>query len=266
MLASLLPPEVAAVEVRTDPLGIALFPEEEECVRDAVPKRRAEFTAVRWCARVAMTRLGLPPAPVVPGRRGAPGWDPSLAGSMTHCAGYRAAALAHRADVASLGIDAEPDEPLPEGILQVIALEPERRQVAGLLRSHPGPAWDRLLFSAKESVFKTWYPLTGRELGFEEALITLDAERRSFHVRLLADEGPAGDAPRVFSGRWAAERGVLVTAIAHTADVLVPACREAPRAVTTESLCVPTGKECQVQRSSSGRQSVTAEVRPPRSI
>ncbi|MEV4427162.1 4'-phosphopantetheinyl transferase family protein [Streptomyces sp. R-07] len=223
MLASLLPPQVAAVEVRTDPSGAALFPEEEECVRDAVPKRRAEFTAVRWCARVAMNRLGMPPAPVVPGHRGAPGWDPSLSGSMTHCAGYRAAALARRADIASLGIDAEPDEPLPEGILQVIALDTERRQVAGLLRSHPGLAWDRLLFSAKESVFKTWYPLTGRELGFEEALITLDPASESFRVRLLADEGPSRDAPRAFTGRWAAGGGVLVTAIAHTADVLVPA-------------------------------------------
>ncbi|MEU2234652.1 MULTISPECIES: 4'-phosphopantetheinyl transferase [Streptomyces] len=223
MLASLLPPQVAAVEVRSDPAGFALYPEEEDCVRDAVPKRRAEFAAVRWCARVAMARLGLPPAPVVPGHRGAPGWPPSLAGSMTHCAGYRAAALTRRSDVASVGIDAEPDEPLPEGILQVIALEEEYRQVAGLLRTRPGTSWDRLLFSAKESVFKTWYPLTGRELGFEEALVTLDPVEGTFRVRLLADAGPLGDAPRAFAGRWAAEGGVLVTAIAHTADVLVPA-------------------------------------------
>ena len=70
MLADLLPSTVAAVEVRTDPVGATLFPEEEAHVRDAVPKRRAEFTAVRWCARTAMADLGLPPAPVVPGRRG----------------------------------------------------------------------------------------------------------------------------------------------------------------------------------------------------
>jgi len=29
----------------------------------------------------------------------------------------------------------------------------------------PGPSWDRLLFSAKESVYKAWFPLTGRWLG-----------------------------------------------------------------------------------------------------
>ncbi len=38
----------------------------------------------------------------------------------------------------------------------------------------PGPSWDRLLFSAKESVYKAWFPLTGRWLGFEEAAITIN--------------------------------------------------------------------------------------------
>jgi 4'-phosphopantetheinyl transferase EntD len=222
MLADLLPSTVAAVEVRTDPVGVALFPEEEAHVRDAVPKRRAEFASVRWCARTAMAELGLPPAPVVPGRRGAPTWRPELTGSMTHCAGYRAAALARREDFASVGIDAEPDLPLPEGILEEISLGPERRQVAALLAGHPGLAWDRLLFSAKESVFKAWYPVTGLELGFHQALVTFDPAGRGFTARLLTGAGGAS-APRAFTGRFAAEDGILATAIAHTTHALVPA-------------------------------------------
>ncbi|MFJ6721846.1 4'-phosphopantetheinyl transferase [Streptomyces sp. NPDC091259] len=217
MLSSLLPPDVVAVEVRSDPVDAALFPEEAELVRDAVPKRREEFTAVRWCARVAMARLGLPAAPVLPGERGAPTWDPSVTGSMTHCKGYRAAALAPRSRIVALGIDAEPDEPLPEGILDVVALGPERRQVAALLAARPELAWDRLLFSIKESVFKTWYPLTGRELGFHEALVVLDPDRAAFHVRLLTGPAPSARAPRGLRGRWAAQDGLLVSAIAHTA-------------------------------------------------
>ncbi|MFD9726578.1 4'-phosphopantetheinyl transferase [Streptomyces sp. NPDC059072] len=225
MLSSLLPPDIVAVETLTAPVGVVLFPEEEHCVRDAVAKRRTEFTAVRWCARVAMARLGLPPAPVVSGVRGAPGWDPSIVGSMTHCVGYHAAALGLREHYASVGIDAEPDRPLPEGIVEVIALQPERRQVEGLLRTRPHMSWDRLLFSIKESVFKTWYPATGRELGFEEALITLDPETSAFHARILARPELPGDeyAPREFTGRWATDGKVLVSAIAYTADALVTA-------------------------------------------
>ncbi|MEU7425639.1 4'-phosphopantetheinyl transferase superfamily protein [Streptomyces sp. NPDC040750] len=221
MLADLLPSTVTAVEVRTDPVAATLFPEEEAHIRGAVPKRRAEFTAVRWCARTAMADLGLPPAPVVPGRRGAPVWHPELTGSMTHCAGYRAAALARREDVASVGIDAEPNAPLPEGILEEISLGPERRQAAALLSARPEIAWDRLLFSAKESVFKAWYPVTGLELGFHQALITFDPVGE-FRARLLTGAGGA-DAPRGFTGRFAVEDGILATAIAHLAHAPVPA-------------------------------------------
>ncbi|MFJ3651237.1 4'-phosphopantetheinyl transferase family protein [Streptomyces murinus] len=222
MLAELLPSTVAAVEVRTDPVDIPLFPEEEAHVRDAAPKRRAEFTAVRWCARRAMAGLGLPAAPVVPGRRGAPGWGPGLTGSMTHCAGFRAAALARHRDVRSLGIDAEPNTSLPAGILEEISLGPERRQIAALRHARPEIAWDRLLFSAKESVFKTWYPTTGLELGFHQALITFDPDQQGFRARLLT--AAAGDsAPRSYTGRYGVEGGILATAIAQLAPALVPA-------------------------------------------
>ncbi|MFJ7062013.1 4'-phosphopantetheinyl transferase superfamily protein [Streptomyces microflavus] len=48
-----------------------------------------------------------------------------------------------------------------------------RRTGQHRLAGHPSPRGElgRLLFSAKESVFKVWYPLTGRELDFSEAEI-----------------------------------------------------------------------------------------------
>lgn len=215
MLTKLLPAQVVAIEATTDPADITLFPEEERQIRNAVAKRRDEFTTVRWCARRAMAAMGLPEAPVLPGRRGAPQWAPSVVGSMTHCAGYRAAALARTSDISSIGIDAEPNERLPEGVLETIGLPQEVRWVRHYLRAMPAVAWDRLLFSMKESVYKTWFPHTGRELGFEDALITVDPALGTFHARLLL--GPAermeGD-PRSFTGRWSAEQSVLVSAIA----------------------------------------------------
>jgi 4'-phosphopantetheinyl transferase EntD len=88
---------------------------------------------------------------------------------MTHCAGYRAAAVALASDIRSLGIDAERHAPLPEGILDAIALPSERRRAEMAGERH----WDRMLFSAKESVFKAWFPMTDREFGFEEADIEI---------------------------------------------------------------------------------------------
>ena len=97
---------------------------------------------------------------------------------MTHCAGYRAAARRPRpATWPRVGIDAEPHGPLPDGVLDAIALA---RGAAALARlaARPDVRWDRLLFSAKESVYKAWFPLTRRWLGFEaEGLnVTVDTE------------------------------------------------------------------------------------------
>ncbi|MER5640630.1 4'-phosphopantetheinyl transferase superfamily protein [Kitasatospora sp. NPDC002227] len=231
MLADLLPAGVATAEALADPRSAVLYPEEEELIRDSVAKRREEFTTVRWCARRAMAELGLPPAPVLPGHRGAPRWAPSVVGSLTHCAGYRGAALARSAAYASIGIDAEPNQPLPEGILDSIALPAEGRWVRRLLAERPETRWDRLLFSLKEAVYKTWFPYVGRELDFGDALVTVDPDGGGFAAQILLPAGArlATD-PREFHGRWLAEGGLLLSAIALESTTLPAA---APRGAGT---------------------------------
>ncbi|MFI6054721.1 4'-phosphopantetheinyl transferase [Streptomyces violascens] len=217
MIADLLPSPVETVEVYGDPADPApLFPEEERLVADAVPERRREFSTVRACARTALSRLGAPRTPLLPGSRGAPLWPAGVVGSMTHCEGYRAAAVARAADVTTIGVDAEPNRPLRErGVLELVTLPQERYQIDSLSAQRPEVCWDRLVFSAKESVYKAWYPLTGRFLDFDEALLSIDPEGRRFTARLLVD-GLVVDGVRVtqFSGVWAAGAGVLLTAIA----------------------------------------------------
>ncbi|MFI1258030.1 4'-phosphopantetheinyl transferase [Streptomyces netropsis] len=216
MIEEILPAAVVGVETFADLPDDAggLFPEEEAVVARAVPKRRREFAAVRSCARRALGRFGLAPVPLIPTPRGAPQWPEGMVGSMTHCDGYRAAAVARAGDAASIGIDAEPDGPLPEGVLDIIALPSELRWIHARAAAGPGVHWDRLLFSMKESVFKTWYPLTGRELDFSEAEIDVDPDARTFSARLLVP-GPvvAGRRMDGFSGRWTAGSGLVVTAI-----------------------------------------------------
>ncbi|RKN09833.1 4'-phosphopantetheinyl transferase family protein [Streptomyces radicis] len=217
MLGGLLPPSAAVVEAFADAAEPpALFPEEAAHVARAVESRRAEFATVRGCARDALASLGGPRVPLLPGERGAPGWPDGFVGSMTHCRGYRGAAVARAGELASVGIDAEPDEPLPnEGLLETIALPAERAALPRLNAARPGVSWDRLLFSAKESVYKAWFPLTRKWLDFEEARIDIDPEGGTFTATLLVP-GPVVGGVRLpaFSGRFLAERGLVVTAIA----------------------------------------------------
>jgi 4'-phosphopantetheinyl transferase EntD len=235
LIERILPPAAVAAELFGDEPA-DLFPEEEQAIARAVGKRRREFTSVRVCARRALATLGQPPAPLVPGERGAPRWPGGITGSMTHCDGYRGCVLARTADFASIGLDAEPNGAVPDGVEQAIALPAEREHIAGLARRSPGVCWDRLLFSAKESVYKAWYPLTGRWLGFEDARIEFTTdddegagvdngrrasfrpgeqrpeEQGTFTARILIPAPVAG-----FSGRWLCAGGHVFTLIGHPA-------------------------------------------------
>ncbi len=236
LLATLLPPDVVAVEAFTDDPDAVLFPEEEATLARSVDKRRREFTTARVCAHRALAGLGVPPAPVLRGPRGEPQWPSGVIGSITHCAGYRAAVVARSTDIVTVGIDAEPNEVLPEGVLDQIALPEEHDWLGPLMHGDPAVHWDRLLFSIKESVYKAWFPLARRWLGFEDAAITVDPLGGTFSARLLVDGPvlPGGVPPgrgqrnhdlsalpearlperlTGFTGRWLARNGLVITAI-----------------------------------------------------
>ncbi|MEU3403700.1 4'-phosphopantetheinyl transferase superfamily protein [Streptomyces sp. NPDC006670] len=218
MLRRILPSCVAVAECRGDAPEAALYPEEAALISTAADARRREFTTVRHCARRAMRELGLRAAPVLPGRHGAPRWPDQVVGSLTHCPGYRGGALARSRDITLLGIDAEPHRPLPDGVLDAIALPGERRLVRARLARRGEVCWDRLLFSAKESVYKAWNPYTGQRLEFEDASIAFDPDAGTFTAHLLAPRPrlPAGapPAPDLLEGRWLVREDVVLTAIA----------------------------------------------------
>ncbi len=213
MIEDLLPPEVAAEEAFGD-LPATLFRDEEAVIANAVDKRRREFTTARACARAALARLGIPPVPIVPGTRGAPQWPPGVVGSITHCAGYRASAVAFDRDIVTIGLDAEPHDKLPDGVLGAVASPDEQARVAALAAAVPRTHWDRMLFCAKETVYKAWFPLTGRWLGFEDAAVDFDPVNRTFNARLLVD-GPVVNGNKLtgFDGQWLISDGLIVTAI-----------------------------------------------------
>jgi 4'-phosphopantetheinyl transferase EntD len=214
MIEALLPAAVRVVESFTDPPDAALHPQEWGYVERAVDARRREFTTGRHCARAALGRLGVPPAAIGKGERGAPCWPAGVVGSITHCAGYRAAAVARACDLTTIGIDAEPAEPLPDGVLDLVSTAAERVRLAALADARPGVAWDRVLFSAKESVYKAWFPLTGAWLDFEGADVTIDPSAGTFVARILVPGATVvGDARGELGGRFAVGDGLAVTAI-----------------------------------------------------
>jgi len=204
MLAEILPQGVVAVESfgRLPPRR-GLSGAEESAIVTADTRRQAEFAAGRECAHAALAELGAPAGPVPPGPAGEPRWPAGIVGSLTHCAGYRACAVARAETMAAIGIDAEPARPLPAGLIETVAAPAERRPLAELRLADPEVPWELLLFCAKEAVYKAWFPLTGHRLDFADVLVEF-AAAGAFTAEVTA--------AACVAGRWLVRDGLALTA------------------------------------------------------
>ncbi len=206
-----LVPTSACAHLFDDVSESTMFPAEAAVVAHAVVERRLEFATVRYCARQALRRIGIPPVPILPDADGAPRWPAGVVGSMTHCAGYRAAVVARSDRLRGIGIDAEPHAALPHPACDLVLRGEERTRLGTLVEAGPDLHWDRILFCAKEAVYKACFPSTRRWLDFADISMTLHAEG-TFQARLLVSE-PRINADRDgLAGRWMVDRGLVVAA------------------------------------------------------
>jgi 4'-phosphopantetheinyl transferase EntD len=199
----------AALDVYAD--HAPLMAGEAAAVARAVPARRREFAAGRAAARLAMAQLGLPARPVPQGPDRAPVWPIGLAGSIAHAAGCCLAAVAPHQMARSLGIDLEPDAPLDDELCAEVCTGAELAGLAALPATMRG-RHARLVFSAKECVFKAQYPLTSAMLGFDAVEIEATPGKGRFAAVFRHGVGPFGPGQRLV-GRCASGAGLIVTAL-----------------------------------------------------
>jgi len=206
-LSRLVPRSVVVRERETD-LTAVLHQDEALHISRSMPSRRAEFTTGRALARQALEALGHADWALLAGPGGEPLWPPGITGSLTHCDGYRGVAVVDASLVRAIGIDAEPNEPLPRGVLSHVTTDDERRRLDTV--SFPaGVAGDRLLFSAKESAFKAFYAMTRSWVTFLdiEVWLKIDGQRGG---RFRAE---VSFVPKMtMLGRWEASRALTLTA------------------------------------------------------
>ena len=203
-------PAGACAEIFHDVPESTLFAIEAAVVEDAVAERRREFATVRYCARRALAKIGVPAVPILPDEDGAPLWPVGLVGSMTHCVGYRAAVVARCHELRGVGIDAEPHAAVPDAVLGLILRGDERARLPGLAEARPDVHWDRILFCAKEAVYKMWFPLTRRWLDFADVSATAHLDG-SFRARIRVPGARAAGVDLEWcNGRWVVDRGLVV--------------------------------------------------------
>jgi 4'-phosphopantetheinyl transferase EntD len=113
------------------------------------------------------------------------------------------------AGIRGLGLDAEPAEPLPAGVLEVVASVAEREALARLEGQHTGIPWDTLLFSTKEAAYKAWYPLTGIVVGHDAVEVDLSPSG-AFTAVVSGPDAAGREGVHRVRGRWGLGPHVLV--------------------------------------------------------
>jgi 4'-phosphopantetheinyl transferase EntD len=150
----------------------ALLKEEVPALAASVVKVRRASGAARIVARQLLTQLGYANCALPKGPAGAPVWPAGIVGSLAHDSRVAVAAVGMRADVGALGIDVEPAECLPSELLDLVATPQERLSLGDDVYR------GRLLFVAKEAVYKAVYPLDQTFLEHHDVEINL-SERKA---------------------------------------------------------------------------------------
>ncbi|MGH9089932.1 MAG: 4'-phosphopantetheinyl transferase family protein [Acidimicrobiales bacterium] len=213
-----LPDDVAVAELVGELGDDALLPEETSALGSVRSIRHLEFARGRWCAHEALRRLdpGLAGLPVLIGANGRePVWPLGVRGSITHCPGY-AAAAAGSVDYLAIGIDVEQDLVLPSRVRERIVTAADLSGLTELETSFPdGPAWDRLVFCAKEAAYKAWFPVERTWLDFRDAVVSIDPVRSTFDAEFVgARAAGAVLMPGRITGRIGYWDGFIAAAVA----------------------------------------------------
>jgi 4'-phosphopantetheinyl transferase EntD len=185
--------------------------QEFQYIRKAVPKRQREFTAGRNSARQALQSLGATAPPILMDSHRAPIWPPGIVGTITHCDGFCAAAVAKDTRFSGLGMDAEimtsKGTDIPYSDMEMVHFFN--------LRKLTKLNWEIIAFSAKEAFFKSYYPNTKffLELGDVEVAFSLSEDRNKGEFKLTVQKESAPNQGQ-YNGKWLVKMPYVFTACA----------------------------------------------------
>ena len=159
-----------------------LLPEEQAIAESfGSQKRRAEFTMGRIYAHGALSRFGLESEPILRKlETREPAWPDSVWGSITHSAGFAAVAVGLKKEIKGVGIDLESfSRSVDFKISRHVCVNSELEWLESLPIKQAIRAL-RIIFSAKESIFKCLYPSTKTYLSFKDAAVAVNETEKNF--------------------------------------------------------------------------------------
>ncbi|MEM7410944.1 MAG: 4'-phosphopantetheinyl transferase superfamily protein [Myxococcota bacterium] len=210
-IASLFPEASALRMAEASDWEAPLVAGEVAIVARAVAKRRREFAAGRACARDALSTLGGEAGALPRDPDRVPVWPQGFVGSISHCDDACGAVVARASDVVALGFDVEGADALPTEVIDTV-LGPAERDRAQEHDRALGRDWAKLVWSAKESFYKAYFPRLRHTLEFHDAEVQL-AGPGQFQVRLVDPSAPSWFGRREIEGRFVYRERLLYTGV-----------------------------------------------------
>ena len=207
----LLPDSVLIAEMvpaDADPSTLPL--PERVLIERAVEHRQQEFAAGRILARGLLRHAGAQTDALLRDADRVPTWPQAVVGSITHCRSLCAVAVAPRTLSAGIGIDVEPAKPIDEELHAMILREAERSRIDALppaVRSLGGI----LVFSIKEAVYKSIYPVHRYFLDFQQVEIVFTGDD-GFVAEVLVPQASFPGLSHI-SGRYRVADGHIASAV-----------------------------------------------------
>lgn len=180
----------------------SLWEDEARSIASRVLAIRRASGAARVVGRRLLGRLGFAACAIPKDASGAPLWPAGVVGSFAHDDAIAVAALGRSRNVSAIGIDVEPAELLPDELRGLVTTAKERERLS--LDPYAG----RLIFAAKEAVYKAVAVLDGTVLDYQD--IEIDLVDR---VAMLTDG-------RTISLRYCAAAQLVVLAFVPKAAAL----------------------------------------------
>ena len=192
-----------------------IFPEEEIYLKTiGSKKRQAEFTLGRSCAHQALSKFNLESGAIArnPETR-EPCWPETIYGSITHSGEFAAAAVGLAKDVSGIGIDLESLSRVVDfNISRHVCVDAEREWLETLSPENKNLGL-RIIFSAKESIFKCMFPISKTYLYFKDAEITIDEDNSEFTFVLSKACSGITEVGFQHKGKFSISENMLLTSI-----------------------------------------------------
>jgi 4'-phosphopantetheinyl transferase EntD len=215
MIESVFPSTVFCVYSSRLPPDFQLLSTESNATKNMVPRRVREFTHGRYCARTALERLGCLSQVVPVGAGRAPVWPPGITGSLAHHRDVAVAVVARREDLSCLGVDLEAAADLDHDLVPLITTAAE---IDALSTAMSAGTAAKIIFSAKESVFKCLWPSLERYIDFMDIEIVANPSDKTFLAR---PENGFSESEKTLCGRLQGRYEI-------TGDLLVTAASVSP--------------------------------------